>query len=106
MVSQMLVEIENPDVRRITTIGGGKADIFLVTVPECAKIAKKSVKEIVDNRRFPTDCTLIAVYNQQTEELSIPRGNRIINEGDELFLISAVENIKKTVDFLTEQNKA
>lgn len=106
MINQMMMDIENPQVRRITTIGGGKADIFIVTVPERAKVAGKSVKDIVDSRHFPSQCVFIAVYNKQTEEFSIPRGNQVINEGDELFLISAAENIKKAVDFLTAQNKA
>jgi trk system potassium uptake protein TrkA len=106
MVSQMMMDIENPDVRRVTTIGGGKADIFIVVLPERAKVAGKSVKDIVESRHFPAECTFIAVYNQETEQFSIPRGKQIINEGDELFLISTAENIKKAVDFLTAQNKA
>ena len=105
MVSQMMMDIENPEVRRITTIGGGKADIFLVNVPDGAKVAGKSVKDIVDSRHFPHQCTFIAVYNQQTEEFSIPRGNKIIHEGDELFLISTAENIKRAVDLLTAKKK-
>jgi trk system potassium uptake protein TrkA len=74
MVNQMMVDIENPTLRRITTIGGGKADIFMVNVPE-------------------------------GEQFSIPRGKQIIKEGDELFLISAAEDISKAVDFLTAKNK-
>jgi len=105
MVSQMMMDIENPEVRRITTIGGGKADIFVVNVPDGAKVAGKSVKDIVDSRHFPSECTFVAVYDQQTEECSIPRGNQIINEGNELFLISAAENIKKAVDFLTAKKR-
>ncbi len=105
MVSQIMMDIENPQVRRITTIGGGKADIFLVIVPEHAKVAGKSVQDIVGSRRFPSQCVFIAVYNQQTEEFSIPRGKQVINEGDELFLISTAENIKKAVDLLTAKNK-
>ncbi|TKJ37425.1 MAG: potassium transporter TrkA [Planctomycetes bacterium B3_Pla] len=106
MVSQMMMDIENPEVRRITTIGGGKADIFIVNVPDGAKVAGKSVKDIVDSRHFPHECTFIAVYDQQTEEFSIPRGKQIINEGNELFLISAAENIKKAVDFLTAKKRS
>ena len=105
MVSQMMMDIENPEVRRITTIGGGKADIFVVNVPDEAKVAGKSVKDIVGSRRFPHQCTFIAVYNQQSEEFSIPRGNQIVHEGDELFLISTAENIKKAVDFLTAKSR-
>ena len=105
MVSQMMMDIENPRVRRVTTIGGGKANIFVVIVPERAKVAGKSVENIVGSRHFPSQCVFIAVYNQQTEEFSIPRGKQVITEGDELFLISTAENIKKAVDFLTAQNR-
>jgi trk system potassium uptake protein TrkA len=105
MVSQIMMDIENPQVRRITSIGGGKADIFLVIVPEHAKIAGKSVQDIVGSRHFPSQCVFIAVYNKQTEEFSIPRGQQIINEGDELFLISTAENIKKAVDLLIAKNR-
>jgi len=106
IVSQMMMDIENPEVRRITTIGGGKADIFVVNVPERAKVADKSVEDIVGSRHFPSQCVFVAVYNQEKEEFSIPRGKQVINEGDELFLISTAENIKKAVDFLTAKNKA
>ena len=106
MVSQIMMDIEHPQVRRITTIGGGKANIFMIIVPERAKVAGKSIQDIVGNRHFPSQCVFIAVYNQQTEEFSIPRGKQVINEGDELFLISTAEDIKKAVDFLTARSKA
>ena len=105
MVSQIMMDIENPQVRRITSIGGGKADIFLVIVPEHAKVAGKSIQDIVGSRRFPSQCVFIAVYNKKTEEFSIPRGQQVINEGDELFLICTVDNIKKAVDLLIAKNK-
>ena len=101
MVGQIMMDIENPQVRRITSIGGGKADIFFVIVPENAKIAGMSVQDIVGSRHFPSQCVFIAVYNKQTEEFSIPRGQQIINEGDEVFLISTAEDIKEAADFLT-----
>ena len=106
MVAQIMMDIENPQVRRITSIGGGKADIFLVIVPEHAKIAGKSIQDIVGSRHFPSQCVFIAVYNQQTEEFSIPRGQQVINEGDELFLISIADHIKRAVDMLIAKNRA
>jgi trk system potassium uptake protein TrkA len=105
MVNQMIMEIENPEVRRITSIGGGKADIFIVVVPDGAKVAGKSIKDIVGSRHFPPQCIFIGIYNLKTEELSIPKGSQIVNEGDELFLVSTTENIKKAVDFLSAGHK-
>lgn len=101
MVNQMMMEIEKPKVRKITTIGSGRADIFVVVVPESARIAGKSVKEIAEIPQFPSQCTFIAVFNKEKEEFSIPRGSQIISEGDELFLISTAASIKEVVDFIT-----
>jgi len=101
MINQMIMEIERPEVRRIMTIGGGRADIFMVVIPQGTKVAGKSVEDITKNPKFPSQCVFIAVYNQKTEEFSIPRGERVINEGDEVFLISTAEDIKEAADFLT-----
>ena len=93
--------IENPKLRRIATIGNGKASIFIVSIPEKTKNAGKNIKDITDNRKFPDTCTFVGVYNPKSEEFSIPKGNKVINEGDEIFLISTEEDITKAVDFLT-----
>jgi len=104
MVNQMLIEIEHPKVRQITTIGGGRANIFVVLVPKNSKVVGKKIEELARSRDFPSECTFIAVYNQQKEDFSIPRGSQIINEGDELFLISTAANIKKVTDYLTAKD--
>jgi len=101
MINEMIMEIERPGVRRIMTIGGGRADIFMVIIPQGAKVTGKSVEDITKNSKFPSQCVFIAVYNQEREEFAIPRGNQVINEGDEVFLISTAEDIKEAADFLT-----
>lgn len=101
MVNQMMMEIEKPQVQKITSIGSGRADIFRVVVPEDATVAGRSVQEIAESQKFPAQCTFIAVYNKDTDEFLIPRGKQIVNAGDELFLISTAENIKAAADFLT-----
>lgn len=101
LVNQILMEIEKPKVRKIMTICEGRAEIFILTVPQGAKVAGKSLKDITENNVFPPQCVFIAVYNREKEEFSIPRGQQVVNEGDELFLISTAEDIKRAADFLT-----
>jgi trk system potassium uptake protein TrkA len=101
MVNEMLMEIENPRVRAITTIGGGRANIFMVIVPKGGQVAGKTIKQIAGDEAFPSQCVVIALYSEEKGEFRIPRGEQVINEGDELFLISTAENIRKVADFLT-----
>jgi len=61
MVNQMIIEIEQPEVQKIATIGSGKADIFRVIVPQDGKVAGKTVRDITTNKRFPSACTFLAV---------------------------------------------
>jgi trk system potassium uptake protein TrkA len=102
MVNQMIMEIEQPKVRRITTIGRGKADIFAVTVPDGANIHNQTVKDIAAMEGFPSQCVFIAAYNRQSGDFSLPRGDHAIHQGDEIFMISTPVDIKKAVSVLTE----
>jgi trk system potassium uptake protein TrkA len=101
MVNQMLMEIENPKVRRISTIGGGRANIFMVTVPTGALVAGQTIRQIAESRSFPEHCVFIAIYAGGRGEFTIPRGEQVISEGDELFLISTAEDMRKLGDHLT-----
>lgn len=102
VINRMIIQIEKPQVKKIMTIAGGKADIYSVIVPDSSGIIGKRIEEIGKNPDFPPKCVFISMYNQTTDELLIPRGRNIINKGDELFLISSPEDIKKVADFLTK----
>lgn len=101
MVNQMMMEIEKPQVRRIMRIGGGKAVIYSVNLPEGAQIAGQTVETIARSPEFPPRCVVIAIYRRDSEELIIPRGPQAVFERDELFLISPGEDIAAVSDFLT-----
>ena len=105
MVNQMMTEVEQPRVRRITTIGEGRAAIYMVIVPREALIAGREVADIAKDRDYPSECVFVATYNQEKEVFSIPKGDTVINAGDELFLISNPEDITQAVDFLTAEKK-
>ncbi len=102
MINQMMIEIEHPAVRRIMTIGGGRGEIFMVVIPPGARVAGMSVEDIARMSKFPKQCVFIATYSQELEEISFPRGDQIINEGDEVFLIAPTEDVKKAADFLAD----
>jgi trk system potassium uptake protein TrkA len=101
MVNQMIMEIEKPQVRRIMTIGGGRAVIYSVSIPEGAKVAGMTVENLAKNSRFPPQCVVIAIYRSESAELLIPRGQQTILERDEVFLISPAQDITGVSELLT-----
>ena len=105
LVNKMILEIEKPDVQRVTTIGSGKADIFRMVVPEGSRAAGKRIRDIGASRKFPLECRFVAVYCQGSGEVQISRADHVINEGDELFIISPVDDIKAASDFINDTSK-
>jgi trk/ktr system potassium uptake protein len=105
VVNHLIMEIEHPRARNISSIGGGRANVFVVIIPPKARVIGKSVKEIVENQKFPNQCNFIAVYNAGTDAFAIPRGEQIIKANDEIYLISPADFIKMAVNILTAEKK-
>jgi len=101
LTNEIVMEIEQPEVRKVMNIGGEKGKIFMVVIPKKAKVAGKNVESITKNSKFPSQCVFIAVYRSKKGTISFPRGDQIIDEGDEVFLIAPTDDIEKTADFLT-----
>jgi trk system potassium uptake protein len=101
LAHQLLVEIEQPKVRKILSIGGGKAEIYAVHIPGNAKIVGLTIKEITQEKSFPQDCVFMGIYHEDRDIFSIPRGEHRLDGLDTVFLVSNSQNIKKATDFLT-----
>ena len=77
----------------------------MVIIPTGAKIAGKTVQDIAKVSKFPSQCVFVAVYSQEKEEIFFPRGDQVISEGDQVFLVAPTENVKVAADFLTEKDR-
>ena len=64
-----------------------------------------SVKDIGQSSKFPEECVIMGIYRGENDEFFIPRGNNVIREGDELFLISKSQHMKAATDFLKRKGK-
>jgi trk system potassium uptake protein TrkA len=102
LINQIMMEIEQPKVRKITSVGGGMADIYAVMIPQKARSVGMSIKDIAQHADFPTECVFMGIYRETENEFFIPRGNHILQEGDNIFLVSKSQYIKAATNFLTK----
>ena len=100
LINQILMEIEQPKVKKVMTLSGGKAEIYAVRLPEKAKSVGMTVKDIAQSKDFPKDCVFMGIYKEQGDFL-IPRGNYTLQQLDTIFLVSTSQFIKQASDFLT-----
>ena len=105
IVNQLMMEVEQPKVKKIIALGGGTADIYAVKIPANAKSIDMSVQDITKKRSFPQECVFIGIYKEEVGDFLIPRGSNTLSEGDTVFLASKSQFIKKATDFLMETKK-
>jgi len=100
LVEDILYFVEKPDIQRVARLGDGSVEIFIVKVPTNGKITGKNISEIASNKQLPEESIIAGVYEKNTNQFKIPRGNTIINGDSELFVITKPELVKKTARYL------
>ncbi len=101
MVDQIIMKIENPKVQRVATIGNGAVNIFLVTLPESARVSGMTIRDLAKDSKLPQACVFIAVYSRKKDQLSRMVSDHVFGEGDEILLTAPVNDIKRVIDVLT-----
>jgi trk system potassium uptake protein TrkA len=100
LTNQIMMEIEQPKVKKVMSIGGGKAEIYAVTIPPEAKSVGLTVREITQEKKFPKECVFVGIYHEEEDRFCIPRGDDKLLKGDAVFIISNSRFVKQATDFL------
>ena len=103
LIHQLIIEIEQPQVKKIMILGDGKAEIFSVTIPANAKSIGSTIQQIARNKKFPQECVFIGIFEEDTDQFLIPKGDHHFKEGDTIFLVSKTHHIKQVTDFLIKK---
>jgi len=99
-LDELMLEIEQPAVRRAATLGGGKAVVAVITLPETCVAAGKTVAWLTSQEGFPRDCVIAGIYKPATDEFVVPRGTEGFSASDQVFLAATAEDIKLAAKFL------
>jgi trk system potassium uptake protein TrkA len=99
-VNQFTWEIEDPDMREVTSFGEGDASMVFVKVSEKSKAAGHTVAQIDQADEFPADCVIAAIFRPDTGEFILPRGNATVEIGDRVYLAAHNDTIRKASRYL------
>lgn len=100
LLHQIMMEIEQPKLKKIMAIGGGKAEVFAVEIPPDSKSAGMTIKEIAEQKNFPKECVFMGIYHEEDDTFRIPRGDHVLKAWDTVFLVSKSKFIKQAADML------
>ena len=102
LINQIMMEVEQPEVKKVMTLGGGGAEVYAVKIPKKAKSTGLTIKDITSQPKFPKECVFMGIYCEDDDSFLIPRGDYVIYEGNTVFLISRPQFIKDAIDILTK----
>ena len=100
LISQIMLNIESPEVR--TIISFDNIEISLFVIPEHAQCAGKKVADIVSKKGFPLEIVMTCIFDSVKHSYKIPRGSTVLNVGDRVFLCGTMHDIKEAVKYLSE----
>jgi len=99
-LDQLMIDIEEPEARRIATFGQGQGAIVIARVPEGAEVDGWTIERIAQSPAFPDDCVIVGLYREKTAEFIIPRGHRVILAGDQVFLAAVASDVRPALRVL------
>jgi trk system potassium uptake protein TrkA len=101
LINQLMVEIEQPRIRGIMSLGGGSAQICSVVVPPDAWAVGRTVAQVAARTDFPRESLIVGVYRVGEQAFSIPRGDHVLQENDTVYVITRTGETKAAAGALT-----
>lgn len=89
--------LDRPGVAELFEISGGIANLVGVYVPENAKVADQTIKDIA----IPNECVVAAVV--RGKKFVVPRGRTVIESGDHVIFVGTASAIKDAQDLFLEK---
>lgn len=99
MVSKFVLDIEKPEIRRVVSLGNGKAEVCIITLNEGTKSAGMQISDLAQKKGFPTDVVIAGVFDSENDEFFIPRGNTMIHPNNQIFLVGSASAIERANQF-------
>lgn len=99
-VQQLVLEIEQPNIRQVATFGRGEASIVVAPIPEGARVHGQTVQEIAQHKKFPDECVIAGILRGGENKFVFPRGRAEIRTGDQVFLAADAQNVREAAQFL------
>lgn len=100
IVDRFITDIEEPDVRKVASLGDGKAEVSILTIPADSRISGMKISEIVSQKNFPENCVIAGIFDKAQDRYIVPRGNREIFAGNQVFLVASKDDMERAADFL------
>lgn len=97
---KFILDIENPEIRRVASLSNGKAEVSIISLKKKTKAIGKTVQQLVKIKDFPKEIVIGGLFDVKKDELIIPRGDTVVQENMQIFLVGSNESIRAAYNVL------
>jgi trk system potassium uptake protein TrkA len=101
-VSTMVNAIEYPQVESMMHFEQGQIEVLKLPIPYKCNVAGRSVADIAQDPKFPSGSLIIGYQAHPHEDLIIPNGSTILEEGSTVLIVTKPNSLHQVVDFMEE----
>lgn len=95
MTKKFILDIQDPEIRRVASLRNGKAEVSIVTMPDNSSLKGATIAEIAKTKNFPDDCVIAGIFDVDKDQLIVPRGDTKIEVGNQIFLVGTRDSVEK-----------
>jgi trk system potassium uptake protein len=99
-VTTMVNAIEFPQVESMMHFEQGQIEVLKLAIPNNSDVVGRSVAEIAQDPKFPTDSLIIGYQLGANADLIIPNGNTIIEPYSTLLIVTKPKCLHQVIDFI------
>lgn len=101
-VSTMVNAIEYPQVESMMHFEQGQIEVLKLPIPYNCNVAGRSVADIAQDPKFPSGSLIIGYQAHPHEDLIIPNGSTLLEEGSTVLIVTKPNSLHQVVDFMEE----
>lgn len=101
-VSTMVNAIEYPEIESMMHFEQGQIEVLKLPIPYNCNVAGRSVADIAQDPNFPSGSLIIGYQAHPHEDLIIPNGSTILEEGSTVLIVTKPNSLHEVVDFMEE----
>ncbi|MBW1646374.1 MAG: TrkA family potassium uptake protein [Deltaproteobacteria bacterium] len=104
--NKIIMELENPGIRIITSLGNLNSQLIMFTYPENNDPEGITIQELSTTGVFAKNCVFAGILNEKAGKIVMPRGQDRVFPGDKLFLVVDQNLIPEVSDYLEAMEQA
>jgi trk system potassium uptake protein TrkA len=99
-VSTLVNTIEYPQVESMMHFEQDQIEVLKLPIPQTSNIAGRSLAEIAQDPCFPKGSLIIGYQAHPHEDLIIPNGNTVLEEGSTVLMVTKPGSLRAVIDFI------